>query len=240
MRRPLASALRTLGALVAVVVGLNVGLQMTLQSSVSGTTGTPESRAALFALLQPVALSNCELQRFGEAHDGGYLMCGNLLQNVRTGYSYGISGYDQWGCDISTSQKITVHEYDCFDTTVPACPGGHTQFHAECVGDTARTEQGRLFDTIAGQLAKNGDSSKRMVMKIDVEGAEWDSFQASPDEVLQQIDQLAVEFHGIHDSTSIAVVQRLKKFFEVAHVHYNNASCIGSMEPLPSWAYEVL
>jgi hypothetical protein len=191
-------------------------------------------------MLQPLAMSNCRLERFGEAHDGGYLMCGNLLEKVQAGYSYGIDGYDQWGCDISTKRRVTVHEYDCFNTTPPACSAGSTRFHAECVGDTARTEEGRPFDTIQNQLAKNGDSSKRIVLKIDVEGAEWSSLLSAPDEILGQIDQMAVEFHGIEDQKSLAVVQRLKKFFEVAHLHFNNASCIRGMEPFPAWAYEVL
>lgn len=54
-----------------------------------------QQRQALFDLLRPVALSNCELERFGEANDGGYLMCGNLLGGVQSGYSYGIAGYDK-------------------------------------------------------------------------------------------------------------------------------------------------
>jgi hypothetical protein len=32
----------------------------------------------------------------------------------------------------------------------------------------------------------------------------------------------------------------LKQFFHVAHVHYNNFSCDGSLAPFPSWAFEVL
>ena len=60
-----------------------------------------DQRRAYFEMLQPVALTNCELERFGEPNDGGYLMCGNLLGEVQSGYSYGISGYDGWGCDVS-------------------------------------------------------------------------------------------------------------------------------------------
>ena len=51
-----------------------------------GRVSAPQQRQALFDLLQPVALSNCRLERFGEAHDGGYLMCGNLLEDVESGY----------------------------------------------------------------------------------------------------------------------------------------------------------
>ena len=159
-------------------------------------------RQTLFEMLEPVAVINCDLERFGEEHDGGYLMCANLLRDVRSAYSYGIAGYDKWGCDISTTLKIPVHQYDCFDTTRPACPGGTTLFHPECVGDAAKTEQMRLFDTLANHVARNGDMSKQIVLKIDVEGAEWNTLLSAPDEMLEQIDQMAVEFHWMQDGST--------------------------------------
>jgi hypothetical protein len=236
--------LRILGTaaivLVAAVVGGKIGLQLVLHSQVSGTTGSPSQRQTLFELLKPVALTNCELERFGEPHDGGYLLCRNLLSQVEAGYSYGIAGYDQWGCDVSTRRGVPVHQYDCFDLTRPSCPGGRTVFHEQCVADRAKTEDGRAFDTIESHLAQNGHSSRRIVLKIDVEGAEWDAFLSAPDAVLQQIDQMAVEFHGVNDEKSVAAVRRLKQHFEVANVHFNNATCLDGMEPLPAWAYEVL
>jgi hypothetical protein len=204
-------------------------------------------RRILFELLQPVALANCRLQRFGEANDGGYLLCGNLLSGVESGYSYGISGYDKWGCDVSSTLGVPVHQYDCFDLTQPVCPGGKTVFHPECVGDTAATIDGRPFDTIESQFSKNGDSAKHVVLKIDVEGAEWDSLLATPDAVLQRIDQMAVEFHWELDNSRWIqqerynrLVRRLKEFFEIAHIHFNNASCLEELDPFPAWAYEVL
>ncbi|MGH9158925.1 MAG: hypothetical protein ACRD2X_02920 [Vicinamibacteraceae bacterium] len=207
-----------------------------------------QRRQALFEMLQPVVLSNCHLERFGEAHDGGYLMCSNLLGAVQTGYSYGIGGYDKWGCDISTKLDVTVHQYDCFDTSQPPCRRGSTTFHATCVADTKTILEGRVFDTIRNQFAKNGDISKRIVVKIDVEGAEWDSLLSVPDEILERIDQMAVEFHWLEDENFhwvgeekyLRVAQRLKQFFEVGHIHFNNASCIGDLKPFPTWAYEVL
>jgi len=210
-------------------------------------------RRVYFQMLRPVALSNCELDRFGEPNDGGYLMCGNLLGGVQSGYSYGISGYDGWGCDISTKLSVPVHQYDCFDRTVPECPRGVTKFHAECIGDKTETVKGRVFDTVRNQFATNGDNSKRIVLKMDVEGAEWDSLLSAPDEVFEQIDQLVVEFHGVGSRNGpqekhgvvqrlrrFRVVQLLRRFFEVGHIHFNNNTCTDGLEPFPSWAYEVL
>ncbi len=71
----------------------------------------PSVRQRLFDLLQPVSLANCELARFGEANDGGYLMCANLLSEVQGAYSYGISGYDKWGCDMATTAGVRLHQY---------------------------------------------------------------------------------------------------------------------------------
>jgi hypothetical protein len=198
-------------------------------------------RRVLYDLLQPVPLANCTLERFGEAHDGGYLMCGNLLGAAKAGYSYGISGYDKWGCDISRKLAVAVHQYDCFNLTRPICDGGQTVFHEECVGDTPKTdEDGRIFDTIERQLAQNGDKGRHVVMKMDVEGAEWDSFLQTPDEVLDRIEQLSIELHGVNSPRFIAAIKKLKRFFFVAHVHNNNFSCTGGLDPFSSWAYEVL
>jgi len=197
-------------------------------------------RDELFAEIQPVRITNCELQRFGEPHDGGYPLCANLLGNVKTGYSYGISGYDKWGCDVSRRLRIRVHQYDCFNLQEPSCPGGETMFHGECIGTARVTQDGRPFDTLANQFARNGDAAKPLVMKIDVEGAEWDAFLLAPDSALSQIDQLDVEFHDVSQSKYVEAIRRLKQFFYVTHVHYNNFSCDASLAPFPSWAFEVL
>ena len=201
-----------------------------------------QARDALFAEIQPVKLKNCELARYGEAHDGGYLACRNLLSAVRSAYSYGISGYDGWGCQISTELKVPVHEYDCFNTREPACPTGKPVFHPECVAGTRSTDaEGRLFDSMEHQFVKNGDAGKHVIVKMDVEGAEWESMLKTPDAVFDRIDQMIFEFHGVDQDIALyfEVVLKLKKFFHVAHLHINNHSCTGQMPPFPGWAYEV-
>jgi hypothetical protein len=227
---------------VLVLLVLAVAVWVLLRSRAPGDTASDlPPREQLFAELQPVALSNCELQRFGEPHDGGYIMCGNLLKDVAAGYSYGISGYDGWGCEVSTRFDVVVHQYDCFDLTEPACPGGRTIFHAECVADrTFADEEGRPFDTLQNQFARNGDGMRRVVVKMDVEGAEWTSFLRAPDELLARIDQLAIEFHGTDRLRYLQTVRRLKRFFHVAHLHFNNYACRDDRTPFPADAYEVL
>lgn len=198
-------------------------------------------RRELFAELQPVRIGACELARFGEPNDGGYLLCANLLGGATAAYSYGISGYDGWGCEVSRKLRVPVHQYDCFDLERPACQGGETRFHEACIASRAFVDESqRRFDTLEHHLAANGHATARVVVKMDVEGAEWESFLSAPDNVLERIDQLVVEFHGTADEKYVAAIRRLKRFFHVAHLHFNNFSCWQGLEPFPAWAYEVL
>jgi hypothetical protein len=200
-----------------------------------------QARHRLFAELQPIRLANCAFERFGEPHDGGYVMCANLLASAQSAYSYGVSGYDQWGCDVSRRLGVPVHQYDCFDLNRPVCPGGRTVFHEECVAGEPDTIDGRLFDTPGHQFARNGDGARRLVVKMDVEGAEWDTLLRAPDAVLQQIDQMAIELHSRgEDRRTLAAVMKLKQYFYVASLHFNNFSCQEDIAPLPADVYEVL
>lgn len=199
-------------------------------------------RERLFAELQPVRLANCTLERFGEPNDGGYLLCGNLLA-AEAGYSYGINNYDGWGCRVATQLGVPVHQYDCFDQRRPRCATGETHFHPECIAGRAFSDRdGRPFDTLASQIARNGHAGRRLLVKIDVEGAEWDSLLETPRDVLERIDQLAIEFHGVEKDTwkYFLVVTKLKDVFDIVHLHFNNHACQPGLEPFPAFAYEAL
>jgi hypothetical protein len=242
-----------------------LGVAIVVATGTCSASRRARTHQDLLTELRPVSLSNCQFERFGEPNDGGYLLCANLLGAAESAYSYGIAGYDGWGCDVSRRLNLPVHQYDCFDTRRPACPGGRPIFHAECVGgERTIDEADRLFDTLAHQLVKNGDARRRLIVKMDIEGAEWHSLARTPDSILQRIDQLSIELHHpfeaplssimrrlrldqpltprlwIVDDHALAVIRRLKRYFHVAHVHFNNYACTGNLSPLPAWAYEVL
>jgi hypothetical protein len=197
-------------------------------------------RQALLDELQPVALSNCRLARFGSAFDGGYLMCENLIDGLQTAYSYGVGPNDDWGCDVSQRFKVPVHQYDCFDPARPACEGGAFVFHDACIAERPFESDSRVFDTLQNQIAANGDTGKRMIVKMDVEGAEWDALLATPDEVLAGIDQMPMELHGVGEPRFVEGVRKLKRTFHIVSLHFNNWSCNDELDPMPAWAYQVL
>ena len=131
---------------------------------------------------------------------------------------------------------------DCFNTAAPVCPAGRTAFHAECVGPTPNVvEAGRLFDTME---RPDGKERRRLAPPRDEDGRRrrrvGSSFEQAPDSLFERIDQLVVEFHATGEDRFVGVVWRLKHFFHVAHIHFNNRSCETGEKPFPAWAYEVL
>jgi hypothetical protein len=197
-------------------------------------------REAILAELQPVALKNCTLKRFGSANDGGYLMCENLIEPLDAAYSYGVGPNDDWACEVSRRYHVPVHQYDCFDPARPTCNGGTFAFHDECVGNRSSYSDSRLFDTLENQITKNGDTGRRLIIKMDIEGAEWDSLLAAPDELLASIPQIAMEMHGFDDLKIVEALRKLKQNFYPVNLHFNNWSCTPKAAPLPAWAYQVL
>jgi len=197
-------------------------------------------REAILAELQPVALKNCMLKRFGSANDGGYLMCENLNEPLDAAYSYGVGINDDWGCEVSRRYHVPVYEYDCFDPARPTCNGGTFVFRDECVGDRTEHRKSRFFDTLENQISKNGNTGRRLIIKMDIEGGEWESLLAAPDELLASIPQLAMEMHGYDDPRIVEVLRKLKRNFYLVNLHFNNWSCTSKAAPLPAWAYQVL
>lgn len=198
-------------------------------------------RAELAAELHTVTLSNCDWVRVGSANDGGYAMCGNLLKDISTAYSYGIGGNDDWGCQVSSTWKVPVHQYDCFEPKSPPCrSGGDLRLNVECVGPRQEKKDGRSFDTLANQIARNGDTGKLKVVKIDIEGAEWQSILAAPDSVFDSIVQMPMELHGTDYQEVLDGLRKLKQHFHLVAVHFNNWNCSDDFAPFPNWAYQVL
>src|SRR5215472_16159977 len=90
---------------------------------------------------------------------------------------------------------VPVYEYDCFDPARPTCSGGTFVFHDECVSDRTGHRRSRFFDTLENQIRKNGNIAQRLIIHLDIEGAEWDSLLEAPDELLASISPIAMEMH---------------------------------------------
>jgi hypothetical protein len=51
---------------------------------------------------------------------------------------------------------------------------------------------------------------------------------------------MAVEFHGYDEERFLLVMWKLKRFFYIANLHWNNFACAFGKPPFASAAYEML
>jgi len=175
--------------------------------------------------------------RIGGEADGGYVM----LDRLRPGqpvFSYGVGPDSSFDADMAARG----HPVFMFDHTVEGPAGGlppGATFTREGVAPAPAPE--RSLDTIEAHLGRHGCLGRRdLILKMDVEGAEWPVLATLPDTVLDAFEQIVVEMHGFHalgDAGLRALVRaalsRLAGRFTVVHVHGNAHGGIGLAEGVP-------
>lgn len=160
-----------------------------------------------------------DLQRVGDDHDGGYLMCNTSLRGAKNAFSIGINGWDGWGVQLAADYGMPVEQYDCTNLKVPTCGvrgfdaymggvkynayagkcKGLLHFHPICVETRESTlpKTMKLMSLEQMVAAAGMGQSKDLVLKIDPEGAEWDALDMASDQTLAQFRTIAVEFHHL-------------------------------------------
>ncbi|MBQ4430570.1 MAG: hypothetical protein II877_03625, partial [Synergistaceae bacterium] len=108
------------------------------------------------------------LVRVGRDNDGGYVMLDDFGGGIA--YSFGIAGDVSWDKDMA-SRGYDVYMYD---HTIDGLPEDNPRFHWSKLGiSDGMTHDGRL-KSLEELIASNGHEGKHnMILKMDVEGAEW-------------------------------------------------------------------
>jgi hypothetical protein len=86
------------------------------------------------------------------------------------------------------------------------------------------------LDTLESHININTDSKiQNIVLKMDVEGAEYESLLATPDSILEKASQLVIEVHDIDQidsdqdyGTKTSFFEKLTNIFHVYHGKHNN------------------
>lgn len=184
--------------------------------------------------------------RVGGPHDGGYVVCEDAPWRAAGGcvlLGYGIGRRDGFEAEVSDKWGCAVQE---FDPTVGTSPGSKAHpsmihFHREGVSGAPGVLPIGKVDSLERQLDRFGPTPGRgeeLLVKMDVEGAEWSVLNSTPDSVLGRVDQLVMELHlygedGPYGTLggATALLRRLKSLFYLYEVHFNN--CHVCRRPLP-------
>jgi len=182
--------------------------------------------AEVVRLLCPMDVEHSRFTRVGRRHDGGYIMIDDINpESTPFAYSIGINDDVGWDKDIA-GRGIDVFMYD---HTITSLPEDHRRFHFQRIGVTG-AQRSPMLKSLPEMIESNGHSeSSRMLLKIDVEGCEWEAFAHCTVDTLSRFSQLVVEFHGLTNAVFgnsyalvLDVLSKLNSTHQSVHVHGNN------------------
>jgi hypothetical protein len=188
--------------------------------------------AAIISLLSPMDIKDMTYIRLGKNNDGGYVMADYFqMMKFDAAYSFGIDNDVSWDEDIA-SRGIDVFMYD---HTIKSLPKKNPRFHYFKLGVTGFNTGDRLR-TFKDLISQNQHTHcKNMILKMDIEGCEWDVFKETDSHVINQFSQIVVEFHGLRPDNDIAKLDVLKKINEThqsVHIHANSS--------IPQWVGDLV
>ena len=177
----------------------------------------------LHGLLRIDAAEGFGLVRIGRDNDGGYIMLDDLPGGVA--YSFGIAG------DVSWDKDMASRGYDVFmyDHTIDGLPEENPRFHWHKLGISDGLTQDDRLKSLEELITANGHEGQRnMILKMDVEGAEWGFLERVRPETLAQFGQIVFEFHSMTnpDNTEriLNALRKINATHQLIHLHANNNS----------------
>lgn len=190
-----------------------------------GRTGRWEKHCQeIRKLLHIYGVNGYQLVRVGGRHDGGYIMLDDF-EKIRLAYSFGISNDVTWDRDIA-DKGIDVFMYD---HTIAGLPMDHERFHffRKGIAEVDRVDV-QLYSLKTLIYENSHEKEKNMILKMDIEGAEWDVLEGMESDILKMFDQIVLELHNMTDMDDASRVKRILNKLNithaVVHVHGNNWS----------------
>lgn len=163
-----------------------------------------------------------EMVRVGNPHDGGYMMLDDFsMGNIA--YSFGINNDVSWdSAMVSKGYKVYM-----YDHTIDALPYEDTNFFFFRKGIADRINHSPELDSLDHYIVVNRHQGiDHMILKMDVEGAEWGALQMISSSILQQFDQIVLEVHGLCDlpnlPSKIRELRHVNQTHQLIHIHPNN------------------
>jgi hypothetical protein len=188
------------------------------------------------SLLTPYDIDSRKV-RIGPKTDGGYIFMNNITPEQII-ISYGISFEYRFDSEMARrGHKVYMfdHTIDGINATSP-----NMLWFKEGVGAT--NADNSLF-SIDDHLRRHAIEGSRMILKMDVEGYEFEAFEHITEHTLGRFEQIVLEVHGLsmlEDDTYrarfVEVFTKINRQFTLFHVHANNcdgANGITMVQGLP-------
>jgi hypothetical protein len=175
------------------------------------------------SLLTPFDIDRPKI-RIGPNTDGGYILVDGISP-AQTVISYGIG--TEYCFDVQLARR--GHDVYMFDHTIEAIQPGNEKLHFFREGVAGGTDISQNLFSIQDHLHRHQIRGDRLILKMDVEGAELDALEAVPDDTLDRFEQIVFEVHWLNNLDDLVfrdrfrgIFRRLNSAFTLFHVHANN------------------
>lgn len=176
----------------------------------------------ILSLMKP-ARHSLPLRRFGGENDGGYVLL-DAIDPDSVCISLGIA--DDISFDADLAQSIAQVAMFDYSITQPPFKIANSSFQALKVVSQVEDDTKEIdIPSIFNQVGTNSP----IILKVDIEGSEWDCFKDIGDNYLSRCHQIIFEFHGLQKlqlhsaySSYINFLVRLRNTHTVVNSHINN------------------
>jgi hypothetical protein len=195
-----------------------------LESGIARQRGVFEA----LSLLTPYDLPAERKIRIGGPGDGGYVMV-DRLRPAQAVMSFGV------GPSVAFDQDLASrgHAVLLFDHTIAALPAEHAGFTWYAEGVAGAADPARRLYTLADHMAKLPHGGEAPILKMDVEGAEWEVLTETSMGLLRRFEQIVLELHELprleerrFRSMAWKALATMSSSFTLCHVHANNFGAI--------------
>lgn len=173
--------------------------------------------------MNPV-ITKKKLIRMGDDNDGGYVIPDDLAE-VKYCFSAGVGNLIKFEEDCLQKYKIKSFLCDFNNIKNPKIINNF-DFTRKKIASFDSEENLTLNSWIKSKIKKKGE----FILKIDIEGSEYETLLNIDQENLKRTRILIVEFHTLRNLRNKAfydiynsLISRLQNFFYIVHLHPNNA-----------------
>ena len=153
----------------------------------------------------------------GDKGDGSYVILDDF-EDVKIAYSIGIRDIIQFDKALA-DRGIDVYMYD---HTIDKLPYENNKFHWKKIGIGGISERSNNIQTLEEMMKENGHlKEKNMILKIDVEGAEWNSLNDVSEKILLQYKYILIEYHFRTKRIALFynILKKINKSHQSFYVH---------------------
>jgi len=174
-----------------------------------------------------------KLIRLGKDYDGGYVVPEKAIDESDALFGYGIASDISFEDQFALKYDKLSFGFDCASNPVGIknkIKSEKCKFIHECIGTDKyiynNQKSSELVSTFSQQINKLGLNDKKILIKMDIEGAEYESMDSILDNA-ENITGIVIEVHFADDITQIIklidLINKIEKNFKLVHLHANNA-----------------